>query len=84
MTCKACESRQRNPISGLYQADCLDCCTALVISARPNKQQAAALMAALTRMPRTPGRAQILASVARCLEKQPLAGQRCTQPLAVD
>ena len=73
--CRFCEV-SASRVTGLYQAQCLDCCTRLVLSAHPNKAQAATLLAALTRFPNNPGRAAILESVARCLEKSPCPGPK--------
>lgn len=43
---------------------CLACCTRLVLSARPDKRQAAAMLAAIARFEGSPSRQQVLASVA--------------------
>ena len=64
MQCPSCESYKRQPLSGLYQMTCLGCCTRLVLSARPDKRQAAAMLAAIARCEGSPSRQQVLASVA--------------------
>lgn len=69
--CPSCTKAQANPHAGAYRMQCLACCTRLVMSAHPIKRQAAQLLHAATRHPQTPGRAAILASVARCLGKPP-------------
>ena len=71
MTCEACLKHQANPLSGQYQFQCITCCTRLVLSAHPDKRQAAAMLAAIERFPGAPGRAQVLESVARSLGKHP-------------
>jgi hypothetical protein len=73
MTCHDCErAAQRKTLgqpSATYAAHCLDCCARLVLTASPSKQQAGALLAALVRMPGSPGRARILERVSRCRAK---------------
>lgn len=73
MTCKSCEAYGKNPLSGQYHFSCLQCCTRLVLSTRPNKAAAAGMLAAIARFPRNPGREQILASVGQTLMKHPSA-----------
>jgi hypothetical protein len=50
---------------------CLECCTRLVLSAYPDKRQAGAMLAAIERFQGSPGRAQVLESVAQSLGKRP-------------
>lgn len=50
---------------------CLECCTRLVLSAYPDKRQAAVMLAAIERFRGSPGRAQVLESVAQSLGKRP-------------
>ena len=71
VNCPACQKHQTNPLCGQYQFKCLECCTRLVLSAYPDKRQAAAMLAAIERFPGAPGRAQVLESVARSLGKHP-------------
>lgn len=71
MKCKACEAFGKNPLCGHYHFSCLECCTRLVLSTRPNKAAAAGMLAAIARFPGSPGREQILASVAQTLTKLP-------------
>lgn len=73
MTCKSCEAYGKNPLSGQYHFSCLECCTRLVLSTRPNKAAAAGMLAAIARFPGNPGREQILASVGQILTKHPSA-----------
>ena len=69
MTCKSCEAYGKNPLSGQYHFSCLECCTRLVLSARPNKAAAAGMLAAIDRFPQNPGRERILESVRQALMK---------------
>ena len=78
MTCSPCEEASRRPTSGLYLLTCLECCTRLVLSTHPNKRAASAMLAAIERMPGNPGRAQVLESVARCLERRRSPGAKST------
>ena len=68
-TCPSCTAAALNPLSGLYQLRCLACCARLVASTRPDKHQAQAMLAAISKQPGAPGRAEILACVARSLQK---------------
>ena len=76
--CSACESSRERPHSGAYRFQCLECCTRLVLSTHPNKQQAAVMLAAIARFPDAPGRDAILESVRLCLEKRRSDGQKST------
>ena len=76
MTCPACTLTTQRPHCGAYRFQCLECCTRLVLSAHPSKPLAGAMLAAIARFPENPGRARVLASVARGLEKRRSAGQR--------
>lgn len=69
MTCKSCEAYGKNPLSGQYHFSCLECCTRLVLSARPNKAAAAGMLAAIDRFPQNPGRERILECVRQTLTK---------------
>lgn len=71
MTCTDCQTRASSPTSGRYNLRCLPCCTALVASTHPLRHHAQAMLAAIARVPWNPGRAQVLESVRRCLEKRP-------------
>ena len=73
MTCKSCEAYGKNPLSGQYHFSCLECCTRLVLSTRPNKQAAAGMLAAIDRFQQNPGRERILESVRQALTKHPSA-----------
>lgn len=64
MQCPSCEYFKQQPLSGRYHMACLACCTRLVLSARPDKRQAAAMLAAIARFEGSPSRQQVLASVA--------------------
>ena len=68
-TCEACSHFKQHPLSGRYSLTCVECCCRLVLSAHPNKNAAAAMLAAIDRQPGNPGRAQVLASVRQALEK---------------
>lgn len=70
MSCNACTLTQTRPHCGAYRMQCLECCTRLVLSAHPSKPLAGAMLAAIARFPANPGRARVLASVARGLEKR--------------
>lgn len=78
MTCKSCEIAKDKKLSGLFDLRCLECCARLVISAHPDKRQAAAMLAAIARFKESPGRAQILECVRRNLAKRPLDGLKST------
>lgn len=67
--CPACESSKQRPHSGMYHFSCLECCTRLVLSTRPNKTAAAGMLAAIERFPQNPGRERILESVRQALTK---------------
>ena len=69
MTCKSCEAYGKNPLSGQYHFSCLECCTRLVLSTRPDKRQAAIMPAAIERFPGNPGRERILECVKQTLKK---------------
>jgi hypothetical protein len=60
MTCQACQARASNPHSGRYQFKCLECCAALVRSARPDKRHAGSLLAAIALHRDAPSREEIL------------------------
>ncbi len=53
---------------GVYDLMCLDCCARLVLSARPSKAQAAAMLGAIERMPGSPTRAEVIEAVMAELE----------------
>lgn len=78
LTCPYCTEAQQARRCPLYVLTCLGCCTRLVLSTHPMKRQAAAMLAAIERMPGNPGRAAVLESVARCLEKPRSLGARST------
>jgi hypothetical protein len=78
MTCPHCTQAQTAGLCPLYVLTCLGCCTRLVLSTHPHKPAAAAMLAAIERMPGNPGRAAVLESVARCLGKPPSPGARST------
>lgn len=71
--CPQCESSKQLPHSGAYSFKCVECCSRLVLSARPDKRQAAAMLAAIERFPGNPGRERILESVRQALMKHPSA-----------
>lgn len=60
MTCQSCQARASNPHSGRYHFQCLECCAALVRSARPDKRHAGSLLAAIALHKEAPGREEIL------------------------
>jgi hypothetical protein len=70
MTCPACTETQAKPLCGSYQMTCMDCCTRLVLSAHPDKKQAAVMLAAIARFPGAPGRGAVLESVRLELTKR--------------
>ena len=69
MTCKQCESSKQQPHSGAYSFKCVECCSRLVLSTRPDKRLAASMLAAIERFPDNPGRERILESVRQTLMK---------------
>lgn len=54
-----------------YTLTCLGCCARLVLSTHPSKERAAGMLAAIARIPGTPGRAAILECVRQIREKPP-------------
>lgn len=52
----------------VYDLKCLDCCARLVLSARPSKAQAGAMLAVIERMPGSPARAEVLGAVKALME----------------
>lgn len=74
--CPACETAKSRKWSGMYRFQCLKCCARLVLSAHPNKRQAAVMLAAIARFPDAPGRAEVLACVAQELTKHPSVGPK--------
>lgn len=48
---------------GVYDLKCLDCCARLVLSTHPDRRLAAAMLAAIERVPGAPDRAEVLAAV---------------------
>jgi len=69
MTCQQCESSKQRPHSGAYSFKCVECCSRLVLSARPDKRLAASMLAAIERFPDNPGRERILECVRQTLTK---------------
>lgn len=57
------------PHSGEFRAECIDCCTELVLSARPSRAAAASLLRAIELLPGNPGRERVLESVRQRLGK---------------
>jgi hypothetical protein len=84
MTCPSCKTHSMNTHSGAYHFGCLDCCTRLVLSTRPNKAAAAGMLAAIARYPQNPGRERILESVRQALTKHPLASTSAGLPCERD
>lgn len=80
LTCPHCDAAERAGSCSLYVLTCLGCCTRLVLSTHPNRRAAAAMLAAIERMPGNPGRERVLESVRLCLEKRPSPGARSTMP----
>ena len=74
-TCTPCTLSNARPrgLSGRYNLTCLQCCTRLVLSAQPNKQQAAVMLAAIARQPGAPSRQQVLSCVEQSLSRLRLA-----------
>ncbi len=69
MTCTECATAKAQSQSGVYRLSCLGCCTRLVLSARPDRKQAAMLLEAIRRAKGNPGREQVLESVRQHLGK---------------
>ena len=59
MSCKSCIARIGKN-GGEYHVHCIECCVALVASARPDKKRAAAMLAAIERIKGAPSRDAIL------------------------
>ena len=49
MTCAECEAAARKRLHGTYLMGCLECCARLVLSARPSRPHAGAMLAAIER-----------------------------------
>ncbi len=71
MTCKNCKISETSPRWGGYDRRCLHCCARLVMSAHPDKKLAASMLAAIQRVPGSPGRAQVLECVSQRIGKRP-------------
>ena len=84
MTCPSCKKHSMNALSGAYHFGCLDCCTRLVLSTRPNKAAAAGMLEAIARYPQNPGRERILESVRQALTKHPSASTSAGLPCERD
>jgi hypothetical protein len=72
--CELCEFSERHPkpgmVAGAVDFRCLGCCTRLVLSAHPSREQAAAMLATIARFQGAPGRAEVLASVRQAIAKR--------------
>lgn len=71
MTCDACTAAAQRPTSGLYRANCIECCARLVAKTSPLRHHAASMLAVLERDRNSPGRAAILERVGQILGKRP-------------
>jgi len=67
--CLPCEKAKSGQTTGLYSMHCLDCCARLVLSTHPNRELAAAMLAAIERNPESPSRAAVLRCVSQTLTK---------------
>lgn len=56
--CKMCDG-----YPGLYDVKCLDCCVRLVMSTKPDKQLAAAMLQSIEMFPGAPKRSEILSKI---------------------
>lgn len=74
--CKECESSKKRQHYGVYRLQCVECCARLVLSTHPNEPQASVMLAVIDRVPGNPGRARVLESVRRGLEKRHSATTR--------
>ena len=63
MTCKPCAAAANKPVSAVYDLTCVDCCARLVLSARPSKPNASAMLAAIARFKGAPTRAEVLEKI---------------------
>jgi len=69
MDCNPCKQRQQSKrLGGQYALSCLSCCADLVISTRPDKKKAAAMLDVIERFGKF-GRAQVLEFVRQSVEK---------------
>ena len=59
MSCMSCVARSGKN-GGDYHVHCIECCAALVASTRPDKNRAAAMLAAIERIKGAPSRDAIL------------------------
>lgn len=62
VTCEQCDAA-----GGVYRLDCQRCCARLVLSTRPSRSKASAMLAVIQRMPNAPGRKQVLDAVKTAL-----------------
>ena len=53
---------------GVYDLMCLDCCARLVLSVRPDKAKAGAMLAVIERMPGSPARTEVIGAVKAAME----------------
>jgi hypothetical protein len=70
MTCQACMDKPYRSYGGVYQLGCLLCCTRLVASTRPSKQNAESMLAVILRTKQSHGREDVLREVKSFLSDQ--------------
>lgn len=58
--CVSCEKRSLNLISGIYKAQCVMCCSDLMLTARSSKKHASALLASLLNFKDSPEKEKII------------------------
>lgn len=61
--CKDCWRATLTPHWGGFNMACIGCCARLVLSCSPDKQQAEAMLGAITMRPGRPTRKEVLAAV---------------------
>ena len=54
---------------GVYDLNCLDCCTRLVMSAHPNRPLARALMASIERHKGAPAKSAVVQSIEAAVQQ---------------
>jgi hypothetical protein len=70
MACDACERAQK-AATGLYRLSCLECCVRLVMSARPNREAAKAMLAVIDmQRSETITRELVVSEIKKRLEKK--------------
>ena len=63
MTCPECTAAKTNPLHGVYQHTCVDCCARHVLAGRPLRKQQEQVLAVIAMNRNAPSRDRILQRV---------------------